>query len=58
MFKSKNKNKMNTPVNPSFYYIKVGCKGVFITQNCWHDDKKSVYMYIMTFEPRFFTVLH
>ena len=28
---------MYTPVNPSFYYIKVGCKGVFITRNCFRD---------------------
>ena len=28
--------KMYTPVNP-FYYIKVGCKGVYITRTCLHD---------------------
>ena len=29
---------MYTPVNPSFtIYIKVGCKGVYITQTCYHD---------------------
>ena len=22
---------------PHFYYIKVGCKGVYITRTCWHD---------------------
>ena len=27
--------KMNTPVNPS--YIKVRCKGVFISRTCLHD---------------------
>ena len=28
---------MYTPVNPSFYYIKVGCNGVFITRTCFPD---------------------
>ena len=28
---------MNTPVNLTFFYIKVGCKGVYITQTCYHD---------------------
>ena len=23
---------------PQFYYIKVGCKGVFVTQTCFHDE--------------------
>ena len=25
------------PCKPQFYYIKVGCKGVYITQICMHD---------------------
>ena len=25
------------PCKPQFNYIKVGCKGVFITQICYHD---------------------
>ena len=29
------------PLNPSWYYMKVGCKGVLITQVCYSD----VYMY-------------
>ena len=29
---------MHTPVNPSFFYIKVVCKGVFITRTCYPDD--------------------
>ena len=34
-FWSKNKKKY-TPVNPSFtIYIKVGCKGVFVTRTCF-----------------------
>ena len=28
--------KMYTPEH-QFHYIKVGCKGVFITQTCFHD---------------------
>ena len=28
---------MYTPIKPHFYYIKVGCKGVFITRTCYHD---------------------
>ena len=37
---------MNTPVNP-FFYIKVGCKGVYITRTCLHDvlDFLFVTMY-------------
>ena len=29
---------MYTPVNPNFFYIKVGCKGVFVTRTCFRDD--------------------
>ena len=25
------------PCKPQFYYIKVGCKGVYITLTCYHD---------------------
>ena len=25
------------PCTPQFHYIKVGCKGVFITRTCLHD---------------------
>ena len=25
------------PCSPQFHYIKVGCKGVFITRTCLHD---------------------
>ena len=38
MFKSENKNKNAYPCKPQFYYIKVGCKGVYITRTCFHDD--------------------
>ena len=31
--------KNEYPCKPQFYYIKVGCKGVFITRTCYHDDK-------------------
>ena len=26
------------PCTPQFPYIKVGCKGVFITRTCLHDE--------------------
>ena len=29
------------PGKPHFSYIKVGCKGVFITRTCFHDDEKT-----------------
>ena len=35
MFKSKNKKIMSC--KPQFYYIKVGCKGVYISRTCLHD---------------------
>ena len=36
MFWSKNKKKVY-PCKPQLYYIKMGCKGVFITRTCLHD---------------------
>ena len=27
------------PGKPQFYYINVGCKGVFVTRTCFHDEK-------------------
>ena len=42
MFQSKNKKKC-LPRKPQFYYIKVGCKGVFVTRTCFRDvEPKSV----------------
>ena len=38
MFYSKNKKNKYTLVNPNFYYIKVGCNGVFTTRTCYHDE--------------------
>ena len=37
MFWSKNKKKYAYPNKPHFFYIKVGCKGVFITRTCYPD---------------------
>ena len=34
---SKNKKNRYTPANPSFFYIKVGLKGVNITRTCFPD---------------------
>ena len=39
-FKVKNK-KNEYPCKPQFYYIKVGCKGVFISRTCLHDVKAN-----------------
>ena len=36
---SENKKIMYTPVNPSFFYIKVGCNGVYITRTCYNDER-------------------
>ena len=38
MFWSKNKKNRYTPANPSFFYIKVRFKGVYITRTCFHDE--------------------
>ena len=38
MFWSKNKKNMYTPANPIFFYIKVGFKGVYISQTCFPDE--------------------
>ena len=37
-FRAKIKNKVY-PCKPQYYYIKVGCKWVFITRTCLHDKK-------------------
>ena len=31
------------PCKPQFYYIKVGCKGVYITRTCYPDDQPKNY---------------
>ena len=43
MFWSKNK-KTVYPCKPQFYYIKVGCKGVFVTRTCFRD---GLYQYLV-----------
>ena len=40
VFKSKNKKRC-FPCKPQVNYIKVECKGVFITRVCYHDDRSS-----------------
>ena len=32
------KGKNVYPCKPEVYYIKVGCKGVYTTRTCYHDD--------------------
>ena len=44
MFWSKNKKKYVYPSKPHFFYIKVGCKGVFITRTCYPDDTFTNYL--------------
>ena len=29
------------PCKPQFYFIKVGCKGVYITRTCYPDERYS-----------------
>ena len=43
MFWSKNKKNRYTPAYPSFTYIKVGFKGVFIARTCFPDGKQLKY---------------
>ena len=38
MFCSENKKKYVYLCKPQFYYIKVGCKGIFISRTCFHDE--------------------
>ena len=44
MFWSKNKKNNVYPCKPEFYYIKVGCKGVFITRTCFRDATSAGYL--------------
>ena len=41
-FGAKIRKNMYTRVNPTFFYIKVGCKGVFITRTCYPDERISL----------------
>ena len=38
VFWSKNKKNRYTPVNPIFFYIKVGYEEVYISQTCFPDE--------------------
>ena len=49
MFWSKNKKKIVYPCNPQFYYIKVGCKGVFVTRTCFPDDFVCLKLHFLAF---------
>ena len=49
MFWRKNKKKVYS-CKPQFYYIKVGCKGVFVTRTCFHDaDLSSKNLFLLLF---------
>ena len=42
------------PGKPQFYYIKVGCKGVYITRICYHNVYNDVYpVFVMKVGARF-----
>ena len=41
-FRAKIRKKNVYPCTPHFHYIKVGCKGVFITRTCLHDEKIGI----------------
>ena len=49
MFWSKNKKKIVYPCKPQFYYIKVGCKGVFVTRTCFRDDFVCLKLHFLAF---------
>ena len=51
MFWSKNKKKVYT-CKPQFHYIKVGCKGVFVTRNCFRDEQISLHAHNMLCKTR------
>ena len=49
-FRAKIRKEKCTPVNPNFTIdIKVGCKGVYITPTCLHDDKHTNIQYTEIF---------
>ena len=37
------------PSKPQFYYIKVGCKGVFVTRTCFRDGSRGQLAYEASF---------
>ena len=45
-FRAKIRKKKVNPCKPKFYYIKVGCNGVFVTRTCFRDEC-VFYMYII-----------
>ena len=38
---------MHTPVNPSFYYIKAGFKGIKMIEACFRDMVETDYMFVI-----------
>ena len=40
-FRAKIRKKNVYLCTPQFHYIKVGCKGVFITRTCLHDGERA-----------------
>ena len=46
MFLIKNKKNRYTPANSSFFYIKVGFNGVYITWTCFPDVKSAICLHV------------
>ena len=44
-FYSKNKKNVHL-CKPKFYYINVGCKGVYITRTCYPDDLFGLLLFV------------
>ena len=53
-FRAKMLKKNEYPCKPQFYYIKVGCKGVYITRTCYPDECSFTSEQLQT--PKPFTV--
>ena len=49
-FGAKIRKKVN-PCKPQFYYIKVGCKGVFVTRTCFRDDTVMCFIIFYKMSP-------
>ena len=53
MFWSKNKKNRYTPINPNFFYIKVGFEGVHIAWTCFPDVNAVFYNIRVNFKMSF-----
>ena len=53
-FRAKIKKNNVYPCKPPFYYIKVGCKGVFVTRTCFVRLRESVVSLSFTVDRDYF----